>query len=372
MKANLFGVAGAALAFLGVVSLAYSATFGFLYSDGRYTTIAPPGSTGSEAFDINDRGQIVGDLGGVTVTPLPPTWMMMMLAGLAGFGLLSYRRKRTLSAAAARFFGFGLGGVAPALTLGNGSPTLMLETMALKLQVANGSRASSSLALRFKFLALAMLACATCCFAFVPFASASTVAASGAGWCASYNLEPCNNTNTSVLANDFAGFLGDEGHFQNWYFFNIPNIPITSATLSIFNNCSTCAGVPSDTYTVYAATLIGYGSLVSGSALGAVNVGTADAIAPGFVDIVLNPTGVALLNSAAGGSFLFGGGTDNPGGGPNSGIFGADQTAQAELIFNGAATPLPAALPLFATGLGALGLLGWRRKRKNAAVVAAP
>jgi hypothetical protein len=33
--------------------------------------------------------------------------------------------------------------------------------------------------------------------------------------------------------------------------------------------------------------------------------------------------------------------------------------------------PLPAALPLFATGLGALGLLGWRRKRKAAAQVAA-
>ena len=30
--------------------------------------------------------------------------------------------------------------------------------------------------------------------------------------------------------------------------------------------------------------------------------------------------------------------------------------------------PLPAALPLFATGLGALGLLGWRRKRKVAAL----
>jgi hypothetical protein len=29
-------------------------------------------------------------------------------------------------------------------------------------------------------------------------------------------------------------------------------------------------------------------------------------------------------------------------------------------------TPLPAALPLFASGLGAIGLLGWRRKRKNA------
>jgi hypothetical protein len=33
--------------------------------------------------------------------------------------------------------------------------------------------------------------------------------------------------------------------------------------------------------------------------------------------------------------------------------------------------PLPAALPLFATGLGALGLLGWRRKRKNVAANAA-
>ena len=35
------------------------------------------------------------------------------------------------------------------------------------------------------------------------------------------------------------------------------------------------------------------------------------------------------------------------------------------------AKPLPAALPLFATGLGALGLLGWRRKRKAAAALAA-
>jgi hypothetical protein len=35
-----------------------------------------------------------------------------------------------------------------------------------------------------------------------------------------------------------------------------------------------------------------------------------------------------------------------------------------------APTPLPAALPLFATGLGALGLLGWRRKRKAQAVAA--
>jgi len=34
------------------------------------------------------------------------------------------------------------------------------------------------------------------------------------------------------------------------------------------------------------------------------------------------------------------------------------------------AVPLPATLPLFATGLGALGLLGWRRKRKATALSA--
>jgi hypothetical protein len=35
------------------------------------------------------------------------------------------------------------------------------------------------------------------------------------------------------------------------------------------------------------------------------------------------------------------------------------------------ATPLPAALPLFATGLGSSGLLGWRRKKKSATALAA-
>jgi hypothetical protein len=43
---------------------------------------------------------------------------------------------------------------------------------------------------------------------------------------------------------------------------------------------------------------------------------------------------------------------------------GADYT-----IFSAATTPLPAALPLFATGLGALGLLGWRRKRRAQAAI---
>jgi hypothetical protein len=48
-------------------------------------------------------------------------------------------------------------------------------------------------------------------------------------------------------------------------------------------------------------------------------------------------------------------------------IFEARSTA-AIIARESASTPLPAALPLFATGLGGLGLLGWRRKRKVRAI----
>ena len=46
---------------------------------------------------------------------------------------------------------------------------------------------------------------------------------------------------------------------------------------------------------------------------------------------------------------------------------GAVQRFELDVVTS---TPLPAALPLFATGLGALGLFGWRRKKKAAALAA--
>jgi hypothetical protein len=48
-----------------------------------------------------------------------------------------------------------------------------------------------------------------------------------------------------------------------------------------------------------------------------------------------------------------------------------DDEVLAVVAGNSLATPLPAALPLFASGLGAMGLLGRRRRRKNTAAIAA-
>jgi hypothetical protein len=85
-------------------------------------------------------------------------------------------------------------------------------------------------------------------------------------------------------------------------------------------------------------------------------------------------TAVSLLSGSLGGaatSVTFNGtdaiftwttGTNYNAIGGNSVVFNVTTTGPA-------AVPLPAALPLFATGLGALGLLGWWRKRKTQAVV---
>jgi probable HAF family extracellular repeat protein len=59
------------------------------------------------------------------------------------------------------------------------------------------------------------------------------------------------------------------------------------------------------------------------------------------------------------GSYIFSNGVFTP----VSGIAAYDINNAGQIIGN-SIVPLPAALPLFATGLVGLGLLGWRRKRK--------
>ena len=62
-----------------------------------------------------------------------------------------------------------------------------------------------------------------------------------------------------------------------------------------------------------------------------------------FTETAIGPTTIAFFGRA----FPFG-----------------DQVTNVSVTEVAATTPLPAGLPLFATGLGGLGLLGWRRKRK--------
>ncbi len=68
---------------------------------------------------------------------------------------------------------------------------------------------------------------------------------------------------------------------------------------------------------------------------------------------------------------IMGPGNTAAGGGLDANGNPLDLVSAASFSLTVAPTPLPAALPLFATGLGALGLLGWRRKRKSAAAALA-
>jgi hypothetical protein len=70
-----------------IVGLAGNSSF--LYSNGIYTTISDPGLT-TEAFDINNSEHIVGQISGV---PEPSTWAMMLL-GFAVLGFAAHRRRR--------------------------------------------------------------------------------------------------------------------------------------------------------------------------------------------------------------------------------------------------------------------------------------
>jgi hypothetical protein len=74
-----------------------------------------------------------------------------------------------------------------------------------------------------------------------------------------------------------------------------------------------------------------------------------------------SPNGINILFAGvptSGGSLSF------------TGFDSVNLTANSTSSGDPTTTPLPAALPLFASGLSALGLLGWRRKRKAAAIAA--
>jgi hypothetical protein len=137
-------------------------------------------------------------------------------------------------------------------------------------------------------------------------ASAVVINATGQGWCTSGGS--CNNTNTSTIQNTFAGVASSGGvSYRDWFYFNIPVGTYVSAIISINNNASNVTSQPTSVFTLSAATGVNYAGLGAGTALGTVTTGAADTGVTHYVDITLNGSALSLLNTAAGGGFLFGG-----------------------------------------------------------------
>jgi hypothetical protein len=166
-----------------------------------------------------------------------------------------------------------------------------------------------------------------------------------------------NSGNHSAANSTYiAGALGS-GLMNNFFVFNLSNVSgsITSAALSIGN--PPFGYVPSgqtDIYSNYDVTTpistlimsqsgsagisifndLGTGILYGSVALSLADNGTQ-------INIPLDSAAIAAIEGAEGESFAIGGTLST--------------------------VPLPATLPLFATGLGAMGLISWRRKRKAVA-----
>ena len=90
-------------------------------------------------------------------------------------------------------------------------------------------------------------------------------------------------------------------------------------------------------------------------------------ISDNFLAIPLSLTTAYVLNAVPGVEFqsgfrIFEGGNCGNNFCPSQDAFGVLSPASVKVSVS--AVPIPAALPLFVSGLGALGLLGWRRKKR--------
>jgi hypothetical protein len=158
------------------------------------------------------------------------------------------------------------------------------------------------------------------------------------------------------------------------YTYNV-SIAITTTdtvTGTINTDCDSCTLGATD-IGAWSFTLPGIGT-ISGSVPTIVDLPT---------DLTASPTGLSFNGGFCGGPVTFNGAAgglnfecgmiaDYLGTGSGGDFDSRDlDDATLQIATMVSTTPLPAALPLFATGLGAMGLLGWRRKRKNAAAIAA-
>jgi hypothetical protein len=164
---------------------------------------------------------------------------------------------------------------------------------------------------------------------------------------------------------------------NNYFAFDLSGVSgtVTGAKLTIFGgngffffNSTTPATV---TYSIYdVSTNIGaltdhtagaaaFTDLGSGSAYGSTPITVVSGSAPPLVIDLLG--GLADINAALGGLFALGGGSSLV---ANQGFLWSSSFGNPAAQLTLETTPIPAALPLFATVFGGGGLVAWRRRRK--------
>ena len=156
---------------------------------------------------------------------------------------------------------------------------------------------------------LRFAACAAVIVVGVRLAQADTLTSTGEGSCLLGGS--CNNTDPNALSNTAAG--SDFGNIvANWFAFDLPNLgkPITSASLSVFNDGNDITQNSTAVYNLYAATGFTFADLTGGTSLGSDPLASADTGVSHFENIAINSAGLALLNSEQGTQILLGGGVD--------------------------------------------------------------
>jgi len=168
---------------------------------------------------------------------------------------------------------------------------------------------------------------------------------------------------------------------RNYFIFAIPTLdgPVVSASLFVNTTLVQFGGLPDAGVLAYNLTST-FNSLVDFQFLG---TGTQYALtnysdpndtfhnmliplnSSAISDIGIGGFTFVISGRALGGSTFFGATEPDQYVFDLAGVFAPIGThAQLEIVTEPVVTPLPAALSLFASGLGALGLLGWRRKRQ--------
>lgn len=157
------------------------------------------------------------------------------------------------------------------------------------------------------------------------------------------------------------GFTGADGLAVDTLAFNeVDTGTFTTGTAQLFNGSSLLGTVGFNTGFFQVFSFAAPGSQFSFGPIGSVPDADWSAFANGTINGILDITFDQTIDVTISVNDLGIGFSSNE-------ILSSDQQPNITSVNVLAPTPLPAALPLFASGLGALSLFGWRYRRKNLA-----